>query len=246
MVNTIEPSEMTLNRILIVADDFGADPLTNERIIRCYENRWISTSSVMVTMPSFPEVVDWYKSQAPRPKIGIHLDLDGGVPVSAAWQQRYGKSRLMYKGGWLRADSLNLAAVEEELDAQIRRFIDSGLLLGHIDSHHHIHTRFPVARVVVRLAKKYGGVRVRVAGNILYPTTLHKRTYRSLLNGYFKRKSNPDNHIQYFTGLKDFFDKRPRVDDTIELMSHPAKDADFEFMSTPSYREFLDNHELIG
>ena len=235
-----------MTRILIIADDLGIDSLTNQRITDCYEKGLISSTSVMVTMPGFEEAVEWYKKQTPEPKLGIHLDLDGGKPVSEAFKSTYGEKKLFYPGGRLSADQKYLNILEQELDAQIQKLIKAGISVHHIDSHHHKHTNWPVAKIVVRLAKKYGGVRIRVAGNVLYPSAFHKQMYRSLLNRYFRKNSNPQNHIPYFARLEKFMAARPSIQgNSIELMTHPGMDQDYQLLNSPAFSEFLKDYSLI-
>ena len=235
-----------MTKILIIADDLGIDSLTNERITDCYEKGLISSTSVMVTMPGFEEAVQWYKRQSLEPKLGIHLDLDGGKPVSDAFRTAYGDKKLFYPGGRLTADRKYLEILEQELDAQIQKLINSGIALHHIDSHHHKHTNWPVAKIVVRLAKKFGGVRIRVAGNVLYPSAFHKQVYRSLLNNYFKKHSNPQNHIPNFARLEKFMAVNPSINgDSIELMTHPGMEQDYKLLNSQIFSDFLKNYSLI-
>mgnify|MGYP001197163280 CR=1 FL=1 len=235
-----------MTKILIIADDLGIDSLTNERITDCFEKGLISSTSVMVTMPGFEEAVQWYKRQSLEPKLGIHLDLDGGKPVSDAFRTAYGDKKLFYPGGRLTADRKYLEILEQELDAQIQKLINSGIALHHIDSHHHKHTNWPVAKIVVRLAKKYGGVRIRVAGNVLYPSAFHKQVYRSLLNNYFKKHSNPQNHIPNFARLEKFMAVNPSIKgDSIELMTHPGMEQDYKLLNSQAFLDFLKGYSLI-
>ena len=235
-----------MTKILIIADDLGIDSLTNERITDCYEKGLISSTSVMVTMPGFEEAVQWYKRQSLEPKLGIHLDLDGGKPVSDAFRTAYGDKKLFYPGGRLTADRKYLEILEQELDAQIQKLINSGIALHHIDSHHHKHTNWPVAKIVVRLAKKFGGVRIRVAGNVLYPSAFHKQVYRSLLNNYFKKHSNPQNHSPNFARLEKFMAVNPSINgDSIELMTHPGMEQDYKLLNSQAFLDFLKAYSLI-
>ena len=235
-----------MTKILIIADDLGIDSLTNERITDCFEKGLISSTSVMVTMPGFEEAVQWYKRQSLEPKLGIHLDLDGGKPVSDAFRTAYGDKKLFYPGGRLTADRKYLEILEQELDAQIQKLINSGIALHHIDSHHHKHTNWPVAKIVVRLAKKFGGVRIRVAGNVLYPSAFHKQVYRSLLNNYFKKHSNPQNHIPNFARLEKFMAVNPSINgDSIELMTHPGMEQDYKLLNSQAFLDFLKAYSLI-
>lgn len=235
---------MASNRIIVNADDFGADSRTNARIIECFERGLISTASVMVTMPGYDEVVSWYSSRQQKPKLGIHLDLDEGIAVSSSFSTTYGSSKLFYRGNFLVTGTTYLGIISRELDAQINKFVASGMPLNHIDSHHHLHNHFRIARVVVSLARKYGVARLRAAGNMCYPNVPHKRVYRFLINQYFRWKY-PRTDAPYFTHLDRFFVTRPVIPKSaVELMTHPGYDEDYEFLLSEPYAEFLQSYEL--
>ena len=42
-----------------------------------------------------------------------------------------------------------------EIEAQVKKYISFGLTLLHADSHHHAHTRLPIARVAMPILAKY-------------------------------------------------------------------------------------------
>lgn len=233
-------------KIIINADDFGHDAETNARIIDCFGRGLISSATVMVNMPGFFEVRDWYAAQSNKPKLGIHLNLDEGPALSEEFRNNYSTTQLFYNGNFLSCNSRYLHVIKYELRAQIERFLSSGMVLSHIDSHHHLHTHWPIAKIVVSLAQEYRIPNIRMAQNILSPSGAHKKLYRFLLNRFlFQRKLNP--RVKLFSYLKVFMEKRPQIsNEMIELMAHPGESSEYEMLLGQDYAKFLGNYELVS
>ena len=63
-------------RLLIIhADDFGMSHSVDRAIAKALENGWVTSASVMVPCPWFPEVVHW-AGQHPHADLGLHLVLN--------------------------------------------------------------------------------------------------------------------------------------------------------------------------
>jgi predicted glycoside hydrolase/deacetylase ChbG (UPF0249 family) len=64
------------SRLLIIhADDFGMMHSVNTAIEEAFENHWITSASILVPCPWFPEVARWAKTH-PEADLGIHLALN--------------------------------------------------------------------------------------------------------------------------------------------------------------------------
>lgn len=236
---------MATLKVIVNADDLGRDAKTNERIMDCFDRGLISSASVMVTTPGFEEVVRWYRTRDSKPRLGIHLDLDEGVPVADGFRSVYGESRLFWKRDFLWSDHRYLSVAQAELRAQSDRYVSADMALDHIDSHHHVHTYFPLARIVAPLAVEYRARRLRVSGNVLYPGSPHKRAYRFLVNRYLLHVHRATT-VKYFSHLDRFCSERPAVPgEVIELMTHPGKDQDYDFLLSPTYTDFLNQYALM-
>ncbi|HSL21956.1 MAG TPA: polysaccharide deacetylase family protein [Vicinamibacterales bacterium] len=130
-------------RLLVIhADDFGMSHSVNRATIEALTNRWITSASILVPCPWFPEVVRFARAH-PEADLGVHmavnsewttfrwgpvssradvpslLDADGYLPLVEATVVERGKP----------------AEVERELRAQVDRALAAGIRLTHLDSH---------------------------------------------------------------------------------------------------------------
>src|SRR3954464_7706376 len=130
-------------RLLIIhADDLGMSHSVNRATFEALEKGWITSSSILVPCPWFPEVVRFAQSH-PDADLGIHLALNSEwtdyrwVPLSAKEKV----PSLLDDQGYLVNDETIVAkqakATEAsvELQAQIDRALKSGIKLSHLDTH---------------------------------------------------------------------------------------------------------------
>jgi predicted glycoside hydrolase/deacetylase ChbG (UPF0249 family) len=130
-------------RLLVIhADDLGMSHSVNRATFEALEKGWITSSSILVPCPWFPEVVRFARAH-PQADLGIHLALNSEWttfrwgPVSPTDQV----PSLLDEDGYLRiveppvVEKAKVAEVERELLAQIERARASGIRLSHLDSH---------------------------------------------------------------------------------------------------------------
>ncbi len=130
-------------RLLIIhADDLGMDHSVNRATFEALEKRWITSASIMVPCPWFPEVAKW-AHQHPDADLGIHQVLNSEW-TGFRWGPVSPKDRvpsLLDPDGYLPLDTPEVvknakqSEVEEELRAQIDRVRTAGIHLTHLDSH---------------------------------------------------------------------------------------------------------------
>lgn len=131
------------SRLLIIhADDFGMMHSVNTAIEEAFENHWITSASILVPCPWFPEVAQWAKTH-PEVDLGIHLALNSDwtsyrwPPVSP--QPR--SSSLLDADGYLPLAGEYVAAhakmldVEVETHAQVDKAKAAGIHITHVDTH---------------------------------------------------------------------------------------------------------------
>jgi len=151
-------------RLLVVhADDLGMSHSVNRATFEALEKGWITSSSILVPCPWFPEVAQFAASH-PDADLGIHL------AVNSEWTGfRWGPvspvdavSSLLDRDGYLPLEETAVAAnarpdhVERELRAQIDRARAAGIRLTHLDSHMAALFRSPeLLKVYLKLGPVY-------------------------------------------------------------------------------------------
>jgi predicted glycoside hydrolase/deacetylase ChbG (UPF0249 family) len=131
------------SRLLVIhADDLGMAHSVNRATFEALEKGWITSSSILVPCPWFPEVARWARTH-PDADLGIHLALTSEW-TSLRWRPLRGPSEvptLLDEDGYLPLTETTAAArasapeAEKELRAQIDRAKAAGIRLSHLDSH---------------------------------------------------------------------------------------------------------------
>jgi len=130
-------------RLLVIhADDLGMNHSVNRATLEALEKGWITSASILVPCPWFPEVARWAK-QHPNADLGIHLALTSEW-TDFRWGPVSGASRvpsLVDADGYFPLDTpdvvqhAKIADVEHELRSQIDRAKATGIAITHLDMH---------------------------------------------------------------------------------------------------------------
>ncbi len=130
-------------RLLIIhADDFGMSHSVNRATIEALTERWITSASILVPCPWFPEVVQFARAH-PEADLGIHMAANSEW-TSFRWGPVSGRDQvpsLLDPDGYLPLVEATVVAhakpaeVEAELRAQVDRARAAGINLTHLDSH---------------------------------------------------------------------------------------------------------------
>lgn len=136
-------------KIIINADDFGLCHEVNEAVHDSCEKGVLTSATLMANMPGFDEAVSIAKDLG-RLGVGIHLNILRGSPLSDPAKiptlvNRDGKFLGDAMSLWMKFIShrIDIGQVELELDAQMKRVIESGIKPTHIDSEKHLLHLFP-------------------------------------------------------------------------------------------------------
>jgi hopanoid biosynthesis associated protein HpnK len=86
--------------------------------------------------------------------------------------------------------------VEAELRAQLEAFRATGLVLDHVNAHHHFHLHPTVLRLILRLAPEYGIKAVRVPHEPFWPS------WRAARVGFGRRLGNALFHARRTRAMK--------------------------------------------
>ena len=134
-------------QLIINADDFGMSAEIDRGILEAHDRGVVTSASLMVAEPNAEAAVEQAR-QRPGMSLGIHVAFDS-------------------RGRWF-VDLDDLTAVQRELDHQLARFVRlTGTTPTHIDSHHHVHRSFNVARLFLEAGERYG-VPVRGFSEVFY------------------------------------------------------------------------------
>ena len=130
-------------RLLVIhADDLGMSRSVNRATFEAFENGWITSASILVPCPWFPDVARWARAH-PTADLGVHLALNSEWtgfrwgPVSG----REAVPSLLDPDGYLPLIEADVVArarpaeIDRELRAQIDRARNAGITLTHLDSH---------------------------------------------------------------------------------------------------------------
>ena len=149
--------------LIIHADDLGVSHSENSASIHAMENGVVSSASIMVPCPWFPEIADYAKSH-PDADFGLHLTL------TSEWKMyKWGPvtshdkvPSLLDERGYLNettADFLkraNPADVERELRSQIERARQFGIDPTHFDGHMGAAVSSPeLLPIILKLGREY-------------------------------------------------------------------------------------------
>ncbi len=229
---------MVFSRLIVNADDFGYSEAVNRAIVSGFESALLTSTSIMANMPGFDHAVGLiHRHPVLQQKVGIHLNLTEGFPLSQALavcptfcgedgRFTYDRDRSLFRLGRKERE-----AVDSELRMQLERVLAAGIRPSHLDSHHHVHTEWAIAPLVCRLARSYGIRRIRLTRNMGLAPSRAKRWYKKLFNYRFLgRHSGLVDNTDYFGDIGDlhyFLNtgiKRRLEGLSVEIMVHPMFD----------------------
>jgi predicted glycoside hydrolase/deacetylase ChbG (UPF0249 family) len=157
--------------LVVNGDEFGLSREISRGILVAHRTGIVTSTSVMGHCADLPSIVSLL-SEAPALGVGLHLSLLGGHPIAdparvSTLLEHEGPQAGQFPGAarehltrWLK-NQLAPEQIEREFEAQIRRALNAGLKLDHLDTHHHIGFLPPISRAVEALARRFGipGVR---------------------------------------------------------------------------------------
>lgn len=234
-----------MTRLIVHADDLGISDKVNEGILYAYKNGILTSASIMANGMAFRDAVKICKSN-PTLDIGIHLTLveekpllnPESIPDLVTEEGKFHQSAEQFIKKYLMR-KISREQVFLELEAQIMKVFDQGIVISHIDSHQHLHMLPQILNIVVSIAEKYGIRIIRVPNekprwDMVIDSGFPFRLLQLLVLKWFCRKSN---HLN-FTKIKNFFGfsfsgimnkanllkilKRLPLTEISEIMCHPG------------------------
>jgi hopanoid biosynthesis associated protein HpnK len=155
----LDPGRM--KKLIITGDDFGLCSEVNEAILQAHTQGILTCASLMVGEPAAGEAVALAR-RTPSLKVGLHLTLIEGtavlppssIPDLVDDGGRFSRHIMLSGVRYFFSRELK-RQIALESEAQIRRFLDSGLALDHLNSHNHLHIHPTILSILLPLAAKY-------------------------------------------------------------------------------------------
>lgn len=150
-----------MRTLSVTGDDFGFSREVNRAVVEAFERGVLTSASLMVTGDAAAEAVALARSR-PGLSVGLHLVVvDGRSALPPAELPRLVDDSGRFRGGpvaaGLRYQFSREARrqVRREIRAQLECFAGTGLLLSHVDGHHHMHLHPVVLETLVELAEAF-------------------------------------------------------------------------------------------
>lgn len=193
--------------MIVNADDFGIDEEINRGIAECFRNGIVRSVSIVSNGLAFENAVNLIEKNTDV-RVGVHLCLvdersllsKARVPSIVDYKGFLSKNYLhfLFK---IFNNQVNLLEVEDELNAQIKKVLDYGIIPTHLDSHQYTHLLPPVFNIVIKLAKKYNIKWIRYPKQnkhtqFITARSYIKKLYLWFISGY-QLKALRKNNIYY-------------------------------------------------
>lgn len=232
--------------LIINADDFGKSEDVNRAIVECFDKGYITRTTLMANMPYAKEAAELALAKGFKNRVGLHINLTEGKPLTEGiaknpdFCDENGVFNAAFYHSTVKRLYMNRKTVNEiydEIKAQIEKYHELGFTLDHIDSHHHVHTNYPVLRALRLLSKEYNFFSIRLSRNLYKGGSLANRVYKKIYNNQIK--SICSMVTDYFGSFKDaesyFANEDINVftkNNTLEIMVHPMYAVDGTLVDT--------------
>ncbi|HLN00013.1 MAG TPA: ChbG/HpnK family deacetylase [Bryobacteraceae bacterium] len=137
-------------QLVVNADDFGFTRDVNQGIIEAHQRGILTATTLMANGDAFEDAVLLARENRTL-DIGAHLVLVGGRGLAGSHDPLPPSVARL-----LAAIALKRLRIYDELAAQVRRILDAGIHLTHLDTHKHTHLAPPVLEAVTRIAEEFG------------------------------------------------------------------------------------------
>ena len=223
-------------RVIINADDCGINKQVNRHIKDAIEAGKLTSTTIMANMSDLEGSVRLFDEYHDKVSFGIHLNLTEGEPLLRSEKLLefgfYSENDDKIVFNSKQAESFRYkrlpkdikAEIYKELATQIEKLKAEGIILSHLDSHHHIHTCFSLIGVIAQLSKDFKIPKVRRIRNYLpQSVSFYGRQAWALMSRCENRQYIM---TDYFAIFKEFFlnQRIPQLksNSSLELMIPPG------------------------
>jgi hopanoid biosynthesis associated protein HpnK len=163
-----------MKELIINADDFGLSEGANLAILKAYREGILTSASLMVGGSAFEQAVS-IAAQNSSLQVGLHLTLVQGRSVlppeeipGLVDQEGNFTANPVKAGMRYFFDKSLKSRLRLEIEAQILKFLETGIPLSHIDGHLNIHMHPIVFDILLQLMPKYGVASFRLTRENLW------------------------------------------------------------------------------
>lgn len=212
-------------KVIINADDFGYCTDVNRAIEKAFRSGLISSTTILPNMPGFEEAAMLAKNKDFINRVGIHLNLFEGLPLTKEMQNcgifcdekgTFHKKKIRpFDPFWM--DS---KIIYNELYAQISKVLSAGIIPTHLDSHAQLHTNYFVGSIVIKLAKQFNIPSIRISSAVF---KRERKISQIMVNLYNLRlKVNGFKCVNYVGAIPDVIPILHKLTGVVEVIVHPV------------------------
>lgn len=227
------------NQVIINADDFGLTDSCSRAIAEAFRQGLISSTTACANGNYIREAYQLAKQNEFADRIGIHINLTEGTPLTEKIQ----KDPFFCMDGKFhghinrlkRPSKEQIEEVREEVLAQINKLREIGFDLTHADSHHHIHTDIFLENVIAEVLLQSGIQKIRLHRN-LGNIPFYKKIVKKLYNRKVKRQGFLT--TERMGSLQDWkIISESERDHFCEIMVHPDFDKQGNLIDRVDYED---------
>jgi predicted glycoside hydrolase/deacetylase ChbG (UPF0249 family) len=160
-------------RLIITADDLGANPPRSHGIFLCAEHGLVTNAGLLPNGSDSQTAAK--RARERKVPTGLHLALTSGEPLSppdtvatllmpnGSFCERKELEKRLHEG------TLDIAHLEREIRAQMEWFLDAHGQPTHLSSVDHMHVHPAIVQVVAPILLRYGVLHVRIPEEPLPP-----------------------------------------------------------------------------
>ncbi len=156
-----------MKSLIVTADDFGMSLPVNEGIEASHEDGILSATSLMTGGEAFEDAVERAR-RLPALGVGLHIHLVDSRPVLPPEEVpdlvgadgNFSNNPEAFGFKLFFSPEMRRQA-EAEIAAQFERFAHTGLVMDHVNGHHHFHMHPVVTDAIAKFAPRFGSPPVR-------------------------------------------------------------------------------------
>lgn len=211
------------SKLIINADDYGLTESCSKAIAEAFEKGLISSTTACANGAYIEKGISLAKAKDFADKIGIHINLTEGKPLTdGIAQDSFFCENGLFHGHIDRLKkptSAQLEEIKQEVTAQVERLLSLGYTISHADSHHHIHTCVYFEDIIKDVLFSFGIKKIRLHRNV-GKIPVYKRIVKNWYNKKLRKQGFTT--CRYFGGLEDFRLHGSKANKGVcEIMVHP-------------------------